>query len=142
MQYENNVVFYFERGSFFSGSLMYQIDLIDNKYILKSYAYNDFCWMGGTEYEVPEKEIHKLQSLLKPVSKWKRTYECKLEILDGYGWSIYFNHKDTLIDSNGYEKYPLNYRPIINKLQLFVERLGVKYDDDYLREGRKERMEL
>ena len=142
MRHRENEIFYFERGAFFSGSLMYRIELIEGKYILKGHPYNDFCWMDSIEIEIPEKEIVRLEKVLKPVMKWKKKYESKEEILDGYGWNIFFKYKDTQIQSSGYERYPLNYGKVIRDLQLFIERLGVKYDDDYQREGRKERLEL
>ena len=138
----DNEIFYFERGAYFAGTLTYTIEVIEDRYIFKGRAFNDFCWMKDIEFEIPEKEIIKLERLLKPTTKWKRKYTSKDEILDGYGWDIVFKYKDTQLKSSGYEKYPLNYNRVVRNLQLFIERLGVKYDGDYQREGRKERLEL
>ena len=137
-----NEIFYFERGAFFAGSLMYKIEAFEGKYILKGIPYNDFCWMDDIEFEIPEKEILCLEKLLKPVLKWKKQYETKDEIFDGYGWDIYFQYKDRFIKTQGYEKYPINYRKVIKKLQLFLEQLGEKYNENYQSEGKSERIEL
>ena len=142
MQYVKNEIFYFERGAYFSGSLEYKIELIEGKYILKGRAYNDFCWMDAVKFEIPAEEIMSLEKLLKPVAKWEQEYETQDDILDGYGWDIYFKYGSTLIETSGYEKYPRNYDRIVSALQRFIERLGIKYNEKYQREGRKERIKL
>lgn len=142
MQYVKNEIFYFERGAYFSGSLEYKIELIEGKYILKGQAYNGFCWMDAMKFEIPAEEIVRLEKLLKPVAKWKQEYETQDEIYDGYGWDIYFKYGGMLIETSGYEKYPRNYDRIVSVLQKFIERLGIKYNEKYQREGRKERIKL
>lgn len=135
-------VFYFERGAFFGGSLTYRIEVSNNKYILIGYAHNGFCWMDNIEFEIPEKELDKLVQLLEPVLKWKEKYQIENDVLDGYGWSIRCKYKDTLIKTNGYEKYPSDYRKIIQSVQGFIEEVGKKYNAKYQIEGFEKRMKL
>lgn len=137
-----NEIFYFERGAFFAGNLDYRIIFEDERFILNGYPRNDFFWMEPIKFEIPVKEIVRLQRLLKPVSKWKKKYENEDMILDGYGWNIYFCYKGCLIESYGYEKYPRDYDRVRRKLQLFIEWLGIKYNDNYQAKGRKDRIEL
>lgn len=124
------------------GDLLYQIVNIDDRFVLKGCARNEFCWMKDIAFEIPEKEIDKLMKRLSPASKWKRKYEVDDEIDDGYGWDIRFKYKDVRIKTGGYEKYPKDYYRVIKRLQRFVERLGAKYNEEYQKEGYKERIEL
>lgn len=137
-----NEIFYFDRGSYMGGGLMYQILNMDNKFVLKGRARNEFCWMKDIEFEIPEKEIDKLIKILNPVLKWKRKYGVEYEVDDGYGWDIRFKYKDIRIKTGGYEKYPRDYYRVIKRLQQFIERLGAKYNEEYQKDGYKERIEL
>ena len=98
--------------------------------------------MDNIEFEIPEKELDKLVQLLEPVLKWKEKYQIENDVLDGYGWSIRWKYKDTLIKTNGYEKYPSDYRKIIQSLQGFIEEVGKKYNAKYQIEGFEKRMKL
>ena len=135
-------IFYFYRGSYMGGDLLYQIVNIDNRFVLKGRACNEFYWMKDIEFEIPEKEIDKLMKRLNPVLKWKRKYEVKDEIDDGYGWDIQFKYKDVRIKTGGYEQYPRDYCRVIKRLQRFIEILGAKYNEEYQMDGYKERLEL
>lgn len=139
---DKNEIFHFRRGAFFAGDLSYRIILEDGKFILRGDTGNEFCWMESSKFEIPEKEIIKLRRLLKPILKWERTYENEDMILDGYGWTIYFCYSGYLIESNGYEKYPRSYERVKRKLQIFIEKLGAKYNDNYQARGRKDRIKL
>ena len=46
---KDSEIFRFERGAFFSGELMYSIEKIGDKYILKGHAYNGFKWMQDVD---------------------------------------------------------------------------------------------
>lgn len=48
---KDSEIFRFERGAFFSGELMYSIEKIGDKYILKGHAYNGFKWMQDVDLE-------------------------------------------------------------------------------------------
>lgn len=134
-----NETFYFERGAYFAGTLWYRIEICEGKYIFRGRACNDFFWMKDYEFEVPKEELENIKKALAPVMKWERKYENENDILDGYGWSIYFKDKDILISTGGYEKYPTNYKRVIRDIQLFIERLIEKYNENYQLEGKKER---
>ena len=137
-----NEMFYFYRGSYLGGDLRYWIENINNKFVLKGRASNEFHWMADIEFEIPEEEIDKLIKRLSPVLKWKRKYEVEYGVDDGYGWDIRFNYKDIRIKTGGYEKYPRDYCRVIKRLQRFIERLGAKYNEEYQKDGYKERIKL
>lgn len=137
-----NEIFYFYRGSYLGGDLRYWIENINNKFVLKGRASNEFHWMADIEFEILEEEIDKLIKRLSPVLKWKRKYEVEYGVDDGYGWDIRFYYKDIRIKTGGYEKYPRDYCRVIKSLQRFIERLGAKYNKEYQKDGYKERIEL
>ena len=137
-----NEIFYFYRGSYLGGDLRYWIENINNKFVLKGRASNEFHWMADIEFEIPEEEIDKLIKRLSPVLKWKRKYEVEYGVDDGYGWDIRFNYKNIRIKTGGYEKYPRDYCRVIKSLQRFIERLGAKYNKEYQKDGYKERIKL
>lgn len=139
---DENEIFCFRRGAFFAGDLEYRIVLEDEKFILRGRASNGFCWMESSKFKIPEKEIVRLRRLLKPVLKWGKNYKNEDMILDGYGWAIYFCYNGCLIETSGYEKYPRDYERVKRKLQLFIEKLGAKYNDNYQVKGIKDRIEL
>lgn len=139
---DKNEIFCFRRGAFFAGDLEYQIVLEDEKFTLRGRTGNDFCWMESSKFEIPEKEIVRLWRLLKPVLKWEKSYENEHMIMDGYDWAIYFCYNGGLIETDGYEKYPKDYERVKRKLQLFIEKLGAKYNDNYQVKGIKDRIEL
>lgn len=137
-----NEMFYFYRGSYLGGDLRYWIENINNKFVFKGRACNEFYWMADMEFEIPEEQIDKLIKRLSPVLKWKRKYGVEYEVDDGYGWDIRFNYKDIRIKTSGYEKYPRDYCRVIKRLQRFIERLGAKYNEEYQKDGYKERIKL
>ena len=98
--------------------------------------------MESAKFEIPEKEIVRLRRLLKPVLKWEKSYENEAMIMDGYDWAVYFCYNGCLIETDGYEKYPRDYARVKRKLQLFIEKLGAKYNDNYQVKGIKDRIEL
>ena len=124
------------------GVLMYRIEVEDGKYKLKGYMRNDFYWMDDVDFEIPEKEIHKLIKLLRPVMKWNEEYQPDDEIFDGYGWDIDFQYKDICIKTGGYEEFPSDYCKVRKRLQFFIEKLGKKYNKKYQKDGRKARIKL
>lgn len=139
---KDSEIFRFERGAFFSGELMYSIEKIGDKYILKGHAYNGFNWMQDVDFVLPEDEIEKLGKIIEPVQEWNKKYEGDEMVLDGYGWEICFSYKGKMIQSSGYEEYPENYRKVVGKLQRFIECMGKKYNPNYQQEGRRERINL
>lgn len=139
---DKNEIFCFRRGAFFAGDLEYRIVHEEQKFILRGRTGNDFCWMESAKFEIPEKEIVRLRRLLKPVLKWEKSYENEAMIMDGYDWAVYFCYNGCLIETDGYEKYPRDYERVKRKLQLFIEKLGAKYNDNYQVKGIKDRIEL
>lgn len=142
VKYDKGIVFHFERGAYFAGTLEYKIEKVENRFIFKGRAFNDFYWMDNVEFILPEAEVVKLCEILSPIKSWEKEYESKDEILDGYGWGVYFNYVDEVISSGGYEAYPDDYWKVIRKLQKHIEKLGKKYNINYQEQGAKERVKL
>jgi len=139
---EQDEIFYFERGAFFSGQLVYKIIKVNGKYIFTGHGMNAFYRMKKVEFELPERELNNLRKVLDAICKWDSEYKTDAHILDGYGWSLYFCHGSDRIESHGYEAYPSNYKEVIIVLQEYIEAICAKYNGDYETEGREKRIAL
>jgi len=116
-------MFSFERGEFFGGSLDYRIKNMH----FSMRPYNAFCKMQQCEFDITERELLKIVSIIAPVTKWKENYDNTEFILDGYGWHIKYSYKGVNIYSHGYEAYPEDYKLVIGELQNYMEELCKKY---------------
>lgn len=139
---EQDEIFYFERGAFFSGQLVYKIIKVNGKYIFSGRGMNAFYRMKRVKFELPEIELNNLRKVMDAICEWDSEYKADTHILDGYGWSLYFYHDGGRIESRGYEAYPLNYKEVIIGLQEYIENICAKYDGDYETEGREKRIAL
>lgn len=139
---EQEEIFYFERGAFFSGQLVYKIIKVNGKYIFTGRGMNAFYRMKKVEFELPESELNNLRKVLDAICEWDSEYKTDAHILDGYGWSLYFFHDGEKLESHGYESYPLNYKEVIIGLQEYIETICAKYNGDYEAEGREKRIAL
>ena len=142
MKKEKDVIFSFERGWFFGGSLKYTIFELEDALLFESYSYNDFCYMPDYQFCMPKTAIAEIEKVLRKTILWRRHYRCYYEIDDGYGWDIYYRFKGLKINKRGYMAYPLNYKAVIKALQEEIEKLCEKYADNYSIEGLDERLEL
>lgn len=139
---EQDEIFYFERGAFFSGRLEYKIIETTEKYIFSGRGMNAFYRMKRIEFELPERELSNLRKVLDAICKWDSEYKTDARILDGYGWSLYFCHGNDRIESHGYEAYPSNYKEVIKRLQEYIENICAKYDSNYETTDRETRLAL
>lgn len=139
---DGEIVFEFERGSFFGGNLRYVVEEENGLFIFTGFPSNGLAWMGRCEFVLPEEEISNLYEELIEIENWKRNYKNPDQILDGYGWVIKYTWAEKKIYSHGYEQYPKEYKRIIKKLQTKMEEIMKKYDPDYQEEGMRERLML
>ncbi len=136
---DEKVMFSFERGAFFSGSLDYKIQNMH----FSMRPYNAFHTMQRFEFDVTEEDIYKIAAIVAPVMKWKEEYQSTLGILDGFGWSIEYCYKGIKVKSSGYESFPSNYNKVVNELQEYMETLCKQYAaDKYNEDEAKDRRRL
>ena len=131
---DEKVMFAFERGAFFGGSLDYKI--INMHFSMR--PYNAFHSMQRFEFDVTEEDLCKIGAIVAPVMKWKEEYNDMLEVLDGFGWSIEYCYNGIKIKSYGYESFPYNYKKVVNELQEHMETLCKKYAADKYKEDEAE----
>ncbi len=139
---ECEMVFEFERGAFFDGTLDYKMFEHNDHMRFRGFCANEFCHMPSYEFCFPKYEMDVFCQIVKPLKRWKRKCECMFEVYDGYGWTVYYNYDGVKIHSNGYESYPIGYRKAVESLQRAVESLCEKYASKYTREGIEERIRL
>ena len=82
---KDEVVFKFDQGAFFSGSLEYTITRKGGNYHFDGYFYNDFVNMPPVSFDVTYEEIEALFETIKPARRWKRNYETPFDVDDGFG---------------------------------------------------------
>lgn len=140
---QDEVVFKFDQGAFFSGSLEYTITRKDGNYHFDGYFYNDFVNMSPVSFDVTYEEIEELLEAIKPAHRWKRKYETLFDVYDGFGYTLISRFDSCRVNSEGYECYPMNYVSVITNLQEKIEDLCLKKDPDhYDHKGRAERIKL
>lgn len=139
---KKELIFRFERGAFFGGTLCYEIEKSKVDISLSCHNMNGFAWMKNYQISIPEAELIELFRVLEPIRKWKNDYQTENMILDGYGWSISYNYAGNKVASKGYEKYPADYRRVVKEIQCKIEDLCKKYDPDYDEMGKEERINL
>ena len=135
-------VFSFGRGAFFSGALEYTIWEMPDCMLFESSSANDFCDMRDYIFRFPKEDMKKLLAILKKTSRWKELYECKDEILDGYGWHITCNYNGMKVKTSGYEAFPYRFTNTIRTIQESIEDLCRKYANNYSDDRIKERLSL
>ena len=130
-----SVMFLFDRGAYFSGSLTYSI--IDMHFSMS--CYNDFWDMQKFEFDVTNEDLYKIEKIIEPVKKWEREYNIDDEVFDGFGWSIAYHYGGTDIVSEGYEAFPKDYAKVTVELQEYMETLCKQYAADNYKEDEAER---
>lgn len=142
MSLDEKIIFDFERGAYFGGSLHYTISESDDCLLFKSRSYNDFHAMRNYSFTMPKWAIQDLSLAIIEVADWKEFYGDYGSCYDGYGWHIEYNYDGLKISSGGYVEYPENYKGIIRKIQMEIERLCQEYDADYSEDRIEERLSL
>lgn len=137
------LIFEFERGLHFGGSLEYKITEYEDHMAFVGNPYNEFVGMQWYSFDFPKEAIVPLVKATKKARFWRKRIE-NWSISDGYGWTIKLNYKSNKISKEGYEPfiYPLGYRKIIEGIQIEIERLCETYSGCYDRNGIEERLEL
>ena len=142
MKYDKRECFYFERGAFFSGGLVYTIWELEDCMLLESQSYNDFAGMHEYKFTFPKEEMSQFTPAFNKISKWEERYEPSDDVCDGYEWEIRFDYSDFKFSSEGYETYPKGFRRTIRKLQRVLENLCSSYGGVYFPDESKRRMTL
>ena len=123
-------VFCFERGAFFSGSLVYKIIQRGEELWFIGGGRNRFAYLGDVEFQVTMDDLAGLIKALKLTAKWEANYEpVGVVVMDGFNWSIECDFPSYKKHTKGYEAYPYNYRYAIKRIQGEIEKLLKKYSD-------------
>lgn len=106
----------------------YEIDLKDNKYILKVKP-SDISEEDTKEIELTKEKVKEIENKLNEyhVSRWNGFSKSDKNVLDGDSFSMSIKSSDQDISANGYMMWPNNYREVRNYLDT---ELGSLYKEE------------
>ena len=137
------IVFEFQQGSFYSGTVRYTITWYNGSYYFEGSFSNSFADMPPVGFGISYEEIEELLAVIKPACRWRRKYSPVDEIDDGFGYKLKSRFKTCSISSEGYESFPQDYSIIIRSFQEKIEDLRLEKNPEiYDYNGRKARIEL
>ena len=119
--------FTYTTGYHMNASVSYEIDLIDNKYILKVKP-TDIPEEETKEYTLSKEDIKEIENKLNEyhVSSWNNFHKNNKYVLDGDSFSISIKADDNDISASGYMEWPRNYREVRSYLD---NKLGSLYKE-------------
>ena len=120
--------FSYTTGYHMNASVLYEIDLIDDKYILKVKP-TDLPEESTKEIELNKKKLEEIENKLNEyhVSRWNNFHKNNQYVLDGDSFSINIKSNDLEISASGYMMWPNNYREVRSYLDT---TLGSLYKEE------------
>lgn len=120
--------FSYTTGYHMNASVLYEIDLIDDKYILKVKP-TDLPEESAKEIELNKKQVLEIENKLNEyhVSRWNNFHKNNQYVLDGDSFSINIKSNDLEISASGYMMWPNNYREVRSYLDT---TLGSLYKEE------------
>ena len=120
--------FSYTTGYHMNASASYEIDLIDDKYILKVKP-TDLPEESAKEIELNKKQVLEIENKLNEyhVSRWNNFHKNNQYVLDGDSFSINIKSNDLEISASGYMMWPNNYREVRSYLDT---TLGSLYKEE------------
>lgn len=120
--------FTYTTGYHMNASVSYEIDLIDDKYIVKIKP-TDIPEEETKEYELSKEKVKKIENKLNEykVSRWNNFHKSDKYVLDGDSFSMYIKFNDQDISASGYMMWPNNYREVKSYLDT---TLGSLYKEE------------
>ncbi len=105
--------FTYTTGYHMNASVSYEIDLKDNKYILKVKP-TDIPEEDTKEYELTKEKIKEIENKLNEyhVSRWNNFHKNNQYVLDGDSFNIDIKSDNNTISASGYMMWPKNYREV------------------------------
>lgn len=114
----NHFRFTYTTGYHMNASVEYEIDLVNEKYIVKVKP-TDLPEEDKKEYELSKDQIKEIENKLNEyhVSRWNGFNKSNKYVLDGdsFSFNIRMNNDET-IEASGYMMWPTNYREVKNYL--------------------------
>ena len=103
--------FTYTTGYHMNASVSYEIDLKDNKYILKIKP-TDIPEEETQEYILSKKQMLEIENKLNKyhVSRWNNFHKNNKYVLDGDSFSMNIKYSNNEISASGYMMWPKNYR--------------------------------
>ena len=119
--------FTYTTGYHMNASVSYEIDLIDNKYILKVKP-TDIPEEETKEFTLSKEDIKEIENKLNEyhVSRWNNFHKNNKYVLDGDSFSISIKSDNNDISASGYMEWPRNYREVKSYLD---NKLGSLYKE-------------
>ena len=119
--------FTYTTGYHMNASVSYEIDLIDNKYILKVKP-TDIPEEETKEFTLSKEDIKEIENKLNEyhVSRWNNFHKNNKYVLDGDSFSMSIKSDDNDISASGYMEWPRNYREVRSYLD---NKLGSLYKE-------------
>lgn len=120
--------FTYTTGYHMNASVLYEIDLIDDKYILKVKP-TDIPEEETKEYILSKEKVLEIENKLNEyhVSRWNNFHKNNQYVLDGDSFSINIKSNDLEISASGYMMWPNNYREVRSYLDT---TLGSLYKEE------------
>lgn len=120
--------FSYTTGYHMNASVSYEIDLIDDKYILKVKP-TDIPEEETKEYILSKEKVLEIENKLNEyhVSRWNNFHKNNQYVLDGDSFSINIKSNDLEISASGYMMWPNNYREVRSYLDT---TLGSLYKEE------------
>lgn len=120
--------FSYTTGYHMNASVSYEINLIDDKYILKVKP-TDLPEESAKEIELNKKQVEEIENKLNEyhVSRWNNFHKNNQYVLDGDSFSINIKSNDLEISASGYMMWPNNYREVRSYLDT---TLGSLYKEE------------
>ena len=120
--------FSYTTGYHMNASVSYEIDLIDDKYILKVKP-TDIPEEETKEYILSKEKVLEIENKLNEyhVSRWNNFNKNNQYVLDGDSFSINIKSNDLEISASGYMMWPNNYREVRSYLDT---QLGSLYKEE------------
>lgn len=120
--------FSYTTGYHMNASVSYEIDLIDDKYIVKVKP-TDIPEEETKEYELSKEKVKEIENKLNEykVSRWNNFHKSDKYVLDGDSFSMNVRFNDQDISASGYMMWPNNYREVRSYLDT---TLGSLYKEE------------
>lgn len=120
--------FSYTTGYHMNASVLYEIDSIDDKYILKVKP-TDIPEEETKEYILSKEKVLEIENKLNEyhVSRWNNFHKNNQYVLDGDSFSINIKSNDLEISASGYMMWPNNYREVRSYLDT---QLGSLYKEE------------
>ena len=120
--------FTYTTGYHMNASVSYEMDLNDDKYIVKVKP-TDIPEEETKEYEISKDKVKEIENKLNEykVSRWNNFHKSDKYVLDGDSFSMNIRFNDQDISASGYMMWPTNYREVRSYLDT---TLGSLYKEE------------